>query len=428
MTSRKQVFVALFVLATVFVAGLYGGNWLSDHDAKRRVTAAVRGWLGKTRATVHEQGFLQTQFYKLKVRQVVLEPFDGLGGAITAFGDDVLFVSTKGRIGLLRPNDQLMYAEQTVPMNLDGLYADPLIDKDNSLFQRFRVADILLKETTPGRGRLYVSHHYYVDRCVEIRVSAIDIVVADDGFDFPGPWDTAFSAQPCLALPTDARFTGHEIGGRMLPDGDDALLLVVGHHGTADPRAAMDPHMPLGKLLRIDLNTGAAEILVIGLRNPQGMARDSTGRLWASEHGPEGGDELNLLVEGNNYGYPEVTYGLEYGFSDWPFNPQQGRHESYTKPAFAWVPAIGVSAMVFSRGPAFPLWQGDLMIASMRAATLYRTRIEGGRVTYLEPIPVGMRIRDIARMPDGRFAILADGAQMLILSPAGRRGAAAAAE
>ena len=124
-------------------------------------------------------------------------------------------------------------------------------------------------------------------------------------------WRAIFDAEPCLPLKW---FAGHGAGGKMLTDGADHLLVNIGVH-QADlwlARPTSDPASHLGKLLRIAIETGETETLAMGFRNSQGLARDAEGNLWATDHGPQGGDELNLVERGGNYGWPLVSYGVDY--------------------------------------------------------------------------------------------------------------------
>ena len=164
----------------------------------------------------------------------------------------------------------------------------------------------------------------------------------------------------------------------------------------------------MGKLVRIELASGRAEILASGFRNPQGFVRDADGHLWQTEHGPQGGDELNLLKPNLNYGWPHVTLGNRYGSRIWPYSAIPGRHDGFEKPIFAWIPSIAVSNLIISESQLFPQWQGDLLIASLISQSLYRVRLHEGRVMYVEQIEIGTRVRDIAQMSDGRIALLSD--------------------
>jgi cytochrome c2 len=222
----------------------------------------------------------------------------------------------------------------------------------------------------------------------------------------------------------------------VLPFGDGRVLLAVGDHqfdGThgmpermpaeslPDERSfPMDPRVSFGKMLLLDPQTGATEVFARGLRNPQGLLHDAQGRIWETEHGPQGGDELNLIERGHNYGWPEVTLGTSYGPTPWPFNPVQGRHAGYTVPRFAWLPSIGVSNVVQAGAEQFPLWEDDLLVTSLIGMTVYRMRIHDGHVTYVEPIEIGERIRDAIELDDGRITLYADTPNTLLILRNGR--------
>jgi cytochrome c2 len=280
---------------------------------------------------------------------------------------------------------------------------------------------VVSREISDGHYELFVTHHYYVDNCIEFRVSSALLQVREHEPPLLGPWKTLYSARPCITfLRSGHAFGGIQAGGRMVIDDNDHLLVVVGDHmwdGRYEdrPKASMNPNFDLGKLIRIDLNSGSAQVVSSGLRNPQGLTRDAQGNLWETEHGPQGGDELNLLLPGNNYGWPEVTYGIQYGNRNWPFNPIQGRHEGFAKPIYAWIPSIAVSSIVFSDGRQFPRWRGDLLITSLAEKSLFRARLGERRVIYVEKINIGHRLRDIAEMNDGKIALLTDDAKVIFL-------------
>ena len=210
----------------------------------------------------------------------------------------------------------------------------------------------------------------------------------------------------------------------MLTDGPGHLLVVIGTHYQDKYAQASDSH--LGKLVRVEIETGRAETLASGLRNPQGLARDGHGTLWETEHGPWGGDELNVLEPGGNYGWPLVSYGVGYSSNvTGPNDEDRDSHDGFIEPAFVWVRSIGISNLVVNDERWFPLWGDDLLISSLSGHpsllgghSLFRVRRNGAAVQYIERIRVGDgdRIRDIAQMPDGRIALLSDGGKIYFLS------------
>ena len=205
----------------------------------------------------------------------------------------------------------------------------------------------------------------------------------------------------------------------MLADGRGRVLVTVGTHFLDG--LVREPGAHIGKLLRVDIETGEAETLAIGLRNPQGLARDGGERVWWTEHGPQGGDELNLLRPGGDYGWPQASYGVGGGRRIIAPAPEAtGMHDGFARPAFAWIPSIGVSALAANDARWFPLWKDDLLVASLAAESIFRVRRDGAVVRYFERIELGFRMRDMAWMPDGRLALLDDAGRAVFLRAARR--------
>ena len=372
----------------------------------------------------------RTHLYELQLLIVRLEEFSDGGGAIEPLGDKVLVVTPRGRIALVGADGEISYLPQMVPM-----FASP--PDEPITWVGFRVADILLKETTPEAFSLFVSHHYLVGDCVEFRVSSTVMDVGSGEISMSGDWKTEFTANPCIDQTLFERWEGDvpktgggiQAGGRLLMDGPEHLLVAVGDHAwyewherqeEGDPALppVVDPDSHVGKLIRIELASGKAEIIATGFRNPQGLARDAEGNLWLTEHGPQGGDELNLVIAGLDYGWPFATYGILYGDRVWPYNTEQGRHDGSEEPFFAWIPSIAVSNLIVSNSHQFPLWRDDLLVGSLRSGSLFRVRIRQERVTSIERIGFGERLRDITQMADGRIALLTDSSKIIFLQRA----------
>ena len=356
---------------------------------------------------------LTTHLYDLQSSRVWLRWDRARGGAIAPLGNDLLVATPHGRLALVRPTGEAAYLDGNVPMNKAELLAHP--DKENFRLDELRVADILLKRHSAGRYELFVTHHYFTGACRRFRLSATTLLYQGADVSVSPEWRTIFDAEPCV------RSLSIRAGGRMLTDGPDHLLVVIGDHGQGE--YVQDPASHLGKLIRVEIETGRAETLASGLRNPQGLTRDVAGHLWETEHGPQGGDELNVLVAGGNYGWPQVTYGVEYGNKvNVPRAAEVGLHDGFAKPVFAWVPSIGISSVIVNDERLFPLWRDDLLIGSLAGTqesgslagteesgyALYRVRRDGTDVQYVERTRVGYRIRDLAQMPDRRIALLAD--------------------
>ena len=352
---------------------------------------------------------IATHLHYIESKSVKIEWDAASGGAVEPLCNDLLIVTPWGRITLLRADGEAERIEGRVPMGLEELLSHP----NSGFFSTgaFRVADILLKQHSEERWELFVTHHYFTGDCIGFRLSSATILSRRGTVSVSPDWRTIFDAKPCL---DPLGILGIHAGGRMVTDGPDHLLIVIGDLGAFS--LPQDPDSHLGKLVRVAIGSGEAEVLARGLRNPQGLARDADGNLWATEHGPKGGDELNLLEPGSNYGWPSVSYGVEDG-GVINVHPQEsvGMHENFVKPRFAWVPSIAVSAMVVNDERWFPLWKDDLLVSSLSGGAwlggvsgeaLFRVRRDGTDIQYVERIPLGYSIRDLTQMPDGRIAVL----------------------
>ena len=360
---------------------------------------------------------IKSFLYALHLYPIELKPFFAWGGAIEALGDDLLVATTRGKFVLVYSDGSVSYLDARVPMNESGLesYDNPKFDP-----VRFRIADILVKQKSSDSGHfeLFVTHHYFNENCFVVRLSSTTILREEGYYRVSQDWQTVFDAEPCLRPP----FSGELIGGKMLTDGAEHLLVIIGDSGRGKLSQDLASHM--GKLLRVNIATGHAEVLTSGHRNPQGLARDRNGALWATEHGPQGGDELNRIRDGHNYGWPHVSYGIQYGSRRLSDTSEVSRHEGYTKPVFSWVPSIGSSSLTVNDPREFPLWHDDLLVGSIvggsnesetaQGRSLFRIRRHGTDVQYVEKIEIGKRIRDMTHMSDGRLALLSGNWVLLV--------------
>jgi hypothetical protein len=310
----------------------------------------------------------------------------------------------------------------------DGLLKSELIGSfgvSDKMLRSGGVKDLLL--LTPQT--LLVSMNTYDEKqgCYAIAVFEFAVDTARKTLD---QRRKLFESKPCLPA-SGAKTLGpnplglEESGGHMLRLSDDAILVSV---GTMSGLHGGDT----GRILKIRLSDGAASVFVKGVRNPQGMYLDAeSGKLFEAEHGPRGGDEINLLVEGKDYGYPNVGYGTPYGGpyappeAEMPADARFGDHRGYEGPLLAFVPSVGISTLIRypSTGAEFPRWQGDLLVGSLRAETLFRVKTVDGKVVFSEPISFGERLRDIALLPNQSIAMKTDNQQLLILSRAKRAAA-----
>jgi len=221
---------------------------------------------------------------------------------------------------------------------------------------------------------------------------------------------------------------GH-FGGRLVFSRDGKLFITSGDRMRFDP--AQDLASNLGKVVRINpdgtvpLDNPFAkqpqvrhDIWTLGHRNPLGAAiNPSTGELWINEMGPMGGDELNLIEKGRNYGWPLVSEGDHYNGA--PI-PRHATRPDFVAPVKAWTPVISPSGLAFYTGTRFAEWRGNALIGGLSSQALIRLTVDGTKVTGEERIEMGKRIRDVVQAPDGSVLLLSDGddGELLRLTPA----------
>ncbi|MFP4603272.1 MAG: PQQ-dependent sugar dehydrogenase [Halochromatium sp.] len=225
----------------------------------------------------------------------------------------------------------------------------------------------------------------------------------------------------------DSKSGGQHFGSRLLWLPDGTLLMSIGDGGNPPVafdgenirNQAQDPATHFGSVLRLNADGSAPadnpfvehpdakpEIYSIGHRNIQGLTRDpDSGRVWANEHGSRGGDEINLIEAGNNYGWPEVTYSVEYSG---PRISDKTQAPGMTQPIVVWTPSIAPSGMTVYTGDDFPAWQGDLISGALAFKQLRRTELDGTRAVGEEKLSIDRRVRAVRQGPDGGLYILTD--------------------
>ncbi|MBE0530431.1 MAG: PQQ-dependent sugar dehydrogenase, partial [Rhodospirillales bacterium] len=221
---------------------------------------------------------------------------------------------------------------------------------------------------------------------------------------------------------------GQHFGSRLVFARDGRLFVTLGDRGQGEP--AQDLANTIGTIVRIEADGSvpadnpfagrsgvAPEIFSYGHRNGQGAAlHPETGALWQHEHGPRGGDEINLPEAGKNYGWPLVSWGSHY--SGWPIAEPATRPD-LTDAIYQWTPVIAASGMAFYTADLIPGWKGSLLVGGLVSRGLVRLTLDGTRVTGEERIPLDARVRDVRQGPDGAIYVLTDesNGKLLRLTP-----------
>lgn len=211
----------------------------------------------------------------------------------------------------------------------------------------------------------------------------------------------------------------HHFGSRVVFDTKGYLYITLGDRGEQERAQVVSHH--IGKVIRlhddgrvpkdnpvISPSEHATEAYTLGHRNIQGAAVNPwTGKIWTHEHGPQGGDEINILQAGVNYGWPVITYGVNYFIGT---KIGEGTHKAgMAQPVYKWVPSIAPSGMAFYTGDAYPDWKGQLFVGSLKFQTLVKLKLDGDKVVSEERLfkNVG-RVRDVRQGPDNLLYIVAD--------------------
>lgn len=290
----------------------------------------------------------------------------------------------------------------------------------------FGVRDILIEDNV-----IYLSSSYY-----EIENDCHGLALYKTNIDNKGKilikkWKEIFRSKQCLKekIHSKKRMPLASSGGRIVKLDKNNLLLSVGDYAVdgyyAKEKFAQDLSNDYGKILRINLQTQKYEIYSHGHRNVQGLFVDNKNDIFATEHGPYGGDELNKIYKNKNYGWPLATFGTGYfdytdnyksdkstdTLSKWPNDITSNSHDGFEKPIYSWGPYHGVSNLIlYKSGVIDPRWKNNIFVSSLRAQTLTRMIYNKKKesIIYTEVIDINKRIRDIIESPQGEIVLLTD--------------------
>lgn len=287
--------------------------------------------------------------------------------------------------------------------------------------------DVNIDNDYKNNGWIYLSYSHVIDLPTEdnrppamtriVRGRIRDMIWIDEEVIYEAPFDTY-------------RTTRHHYGSRIVFDRKGYLYFSIGDRGAKEQ--AQDPQRPNGKIHRIFpdgtipadnpfRSNGLPTLYTLGNRNPQGLSvHPETDEVWEAEHGPLGGDELNLIRKGVNYGWPVITYGSNYNGTR---ITEITRKEGYAQPALYWKPSIAVCGIEFCRGEAFPRWENRLLVGALKYEEVRLLNIEADRVMHQEVIVKNFgRVRDMGLDPDGNIYIVVNKPDRIIrLSPLGER-------
>ena len=407
-SSHKQVSLrCLSLLVAASCIGILGCQARSDAPTPTQVEGAQPEPSEEAQATSSDSGSLEVDSV------VLVEGLEHPWGLAWLPDGTMLVTERAGRLRIIREG-------QLLPTPVAGV---PEVFAQN----QGGLLDISVHPDFAENSLVYFTYSHGTTDANQTRVARATF----EG-DRLSNWQVIFEVSP-----TKPR--GQHFGSRLawLPDG--TLLASIGDGGNPPIRLgdelirqqAQNPGSHLGKVIRLNDDgsvpadnpfvgeaNASPEVWSYGHRNIQGLTLDAgSGRVWASEHGSRGGDEVNLIEGGENYGWPVATYSREY--SGGLISPEQSL-PGMVDPALVWTPSIAPSGLAFYRGDRYPQWQGQLFAGGLVSADVRRLELDGsGNIVNEQSIPIGQRVRDVKQGPDGLLYILTDepNGQLIRLEP-----------
>ena len=376
----------------------------------------------KSDSTIEKKNNLNTAYHELIISKYNLPKHSKYGG-IDFINNQLVYMSGSKEMYLLEKNDKSIYNFREIKIEKIPNNHNKFIKKhtkDVGKFDAedlFGVKDILVSNFSNFDNKLLLASSNYYDEkndCYNISIYSNEII-DEKNYKFSN-WRKIFATKNCLSinLTPEGKFSGRSSGGRIVKFDENHILLSVGeftYDGLKGPILSQNLSNDYGKILKININNSSYKIFSIGHRNPQGLFVDKNKNIFSTEHGPKGGDELNLIFENKNYGWPIATFGTRYrGKKNWPPDQTNNTHDGFEKPIYAWGPTFGISNLIVYDSDYFDRWKGNLLISFLVAESLVRIIFDDKKdsVIYYENINIGNRIRDIIQSPDGKIVLLTD--------------------
>ena len=418
-------------IATGFAAtGMPAWSATLDEDTIRRLAI----FIGEQRASLSYADFkvatppsiptgtVTSEQHDFRI-EIVAEGIDPLPYSIAPLPDGRMLVTEKTQgLRIVSRDGELSELIRGTPQAFDDGFQVPGI---LLVYGQGYLLDVALHPDYRPNGWIYLS---YTERCSGCNSASaggqsVSMVALARGRIEDGAWvdaETIWKAdmERYTAMPDMAA------GGRIAFDDDGHVFLTIGIKGGSETAGIQDLSLPYGKILRLNddgsipednpfvgRENALASIWTYGHRSPQGLEFDArTGRLWGTEMGQRGGDEVNLIERGGNYGWPLVSKGMQYTGQPVAFAAELGitfDPADIEQPVVDLTPAVAVSSFVVYDGAAFPRWRGNLLVGSLKATNLYRMVVDGESVTNRETLLSGLgRIRDVETDADGLVYLL----------------------
>lgn len=428
----RFAFASTAVIATLFgsfaIGGLAGKLQIDPlYQPISQIESLLRSIINHARGNGVNQKYVETSLLELKLTELETMPGNqGDNAGFSAIDGGYLIANRSGEIFHIAIQWPAEYYLQRLPYQIpvekQRFLTHPVTERHPRIPTQFGVKDIFTINKPDGL-HIFASHHYWkeLEQCAVFRLSTITISHQALFTPQEEDWRTIFESSPCMRL--DSRFnrlgeddTFLQAGGRIAEYDERRLLLTVGDHfldGIHNTNHVQNPESSYGKIWLVDRVSGEKELFTIGHRNPQGLTRDQYGQWWSSEHGPRGGDEVNLLKSGANYGWPLASYGTLYAGYAYPEGLDWHSHEGFLEPAYTWPKSVAASNLIRLNDSQFSRWGDNLIMASLGGRALLRLEVDGDRILGAERVSIGHRLRDLAQANDGSLLLMSDRATFI---------------
>ena len=375
----------------------YAQTQLSQQMAQKKSAAT-------TDITHIETAVLPLEIYSAAINATLPYPLGA--GSMTKVDNYIIIMDRLGSLYKYENNKITRADTPHIPNGID----DFIIHSQNKSLDidTFRTHSISYSE---AQQALYASYEKYVDPAHN-RFEISSIKFDPHTQRSTGNWSIKFKSEEF-----SSKTFGLAGGGKILTAGDRTFFAVGDYGFYADKthpemHAAQNPKTSFGKIFEIH-SDGSIEMLSLGHRNTQGLVFTTENQLINVEQGPQGGDEINIIEKGNNYGWPIETFGTDYGKYTWQYQ-NNNQSKKLQSPLYSFVPSVAADSIV-QLSDFNSRWDGDFLVGSLKAQTLFRLKIKENRVLLIEPIWIGHRIREIVTFP-GRIVLMTDdGLLMTIL-------------
>ena len=410
--KNKIIFLSTIIGLILIVVSFYFGAYTYHHKIFP---------FGGSKIIIEKVSYLKTAYNDIE-RKNYNTPSYSKYGAIDFLNDKLIYIQGDGQIFLFQENKNNFefkkIESEKLPINRDEFIKKyEKVHGKTRLRNGFGIKDMMINkfDLFENTSIILSSLDYNIKNdCYKISLFLNEFI--DVNKIRLNKWKKIFSSKNCLNLNMNPkkRFYLSASGGRIVKYDENNILLSIGSFDGDGHYSSLIHSQNLnndyGKIIKVNLKDFSSEIFSYGHRNPQGLFLVDKDNIFSTEHGPKGGDELNLILKGRNYGWPIATFGTDYfkKFSD--VDTTNNSHTGYEKPIFSWGNSWAVSELIVYESNYFDKWKDNIITSSLAAQTLTRMVFnkEKKSIIYFENIPIGKRIRDIIEAPSGEIVLLTD--------------------